>query len=202
MVANIRRYKGMNPPPKVSKEIIIREWKDWKEVEPAYTDYIGDTESRNHSSAVLNPAIHYTNTTGRNDFTLLKVARDKTTLYFLAETDKPIILGTDEQWMRLYINSDRKHTTGWMGYDFRINSGTDLQQYKDGQWSTISKVRVKTAGKQLMYSFPLNIIVNNGDALNFEFKWSDNMKEDDPMDWYINGDVAPGGRFNYVYQTE
>ena len=23
--------------------------------------------------------------------------------------------------------------------------------------------------------------------------------DDDPLDWYVNGDVAPGGRFNYIY---
>jgi hypothetical protein len=38
---------------------------------------------------------------------------------------------------------------------------------------------------------------NDADQLNFEFKWSDNMQEDDNiMDFYANGDVAPGRRFN------
>ena len=37
-------------------------------------------------------------------------------------------------------------------------------------------------------------------ALNFEFKWSDNMQEEgNIMDFYVNGDAAPGGRFNFVY---
>ena len=36
--------------------------------------------------------------------------------------------------------------------------------------------------------------------LNFEFKWSDNMQEEgNVMDFYVNGDVAPLGRFNYHY---
>jgi hypothetical protein len=34
-----------------------------------------------------------------------------------------------------------------------------------------------------------------------EFKWSDNMQSEDPMDWYVNGDAAPGARFNYHYKT-
>jgi hypothetical protein len=39
-------------------------------------------------------------------------------------------------------------------------------------------------------------------SFRLEFKWSDNMQNDkDPLDWYINGDVAPGGRFNYIYST-
>jgi len=39
-------------------------------------------------------------------------------------------------------------------------------------------------------------------AVDIEFKWSDNMQQDDPLDWYVNGDVAPGGRFNYVYTAK
>ena len=202
MVANIRKYKGMNPVQKAGKEKSIKGWKDWEKVTPVYTDYKEDTEKRDHPSAVINPHIQYTNTTGRNDFTILKVARDRKTIYFLAETAKPIINSNDEQWMRLYINSDRDHTTGWMGYDFRINAGINLQQYTDGQWKTISRITVKTEGNNLMYSFPLEILSDHKEKLNFEFKWSDNMQKEDPMDWYINGDVAPEGRFNYVYQTK
>jgi hypothetical protein len=38
--------------------------------------------------------------------------------------------------------------------------------------------------------------------VNVEFKWSDNMQDDnDPLDWYLNGDAAPGGRFNFICQN-
>ena len=37
--------------------------------------------------------------------------------------------------------------------------------------------------------------------LDFEFKWVDNMQDEgNVMDFYISGDAAPGGRFNYVFQ--
>ena len=37
--------------------------------------------------------------------------------------------------------------------------------------------------------------------LDFEFKWSDNMQEaGNILDFYVNGDVAPGGRFNFLYK--
>ena len=45
-----------------------------------------------------------------------------------------------------------------------------------------------------MISIPAKFITTK----RFEFKWSDNMQEDNPLDWYVNGDAAPGGRFNYV----
>ena len=35
---------------------------------------------------------------------------------------------------------------------------------------------------------------------NLEFKWSDNMQQDgEILDFYINGDAAPSGRFNYLF---
>ena len=40
----------------------------------------------------------------------------------------------------------------------------------------------------------------NDKPVNIEFKWNDNMQENgNIMDFYINGDTAPGGRFNFVY---
>ena len=40
--------------------------------------------------------------------------------------------------------------------------------------------------------------LDNG--IDFEFKWNDNMQDEgNIMDFYVNGDTAPGGRFNYVY---
>jgi hypothetical protein len=129
------------------------------------------------------------------------VARDKQDIFFLAETAGPIIQGDDETWMRLYINQDRDHTTGWMGYDLHINNGKELQKYVEGKWKTISQVNAKTEANKLMYSFPIELISGQNKVLNFEFKWSDNMQQEDPMDWYLNGDVAPEGRLNYIYQT-
>jgi hypothetical protein len=201
MVANIRRYKGMTALPKAEGEKSIKEWSDWNEVKPIYRDFTGDTEKRDHPGAVLVPQNHYTNTTGRNNLVTMKVARDRKEIFFLVETAGSIIPGDDETWMRLYINKDRDHTTGWMGYDLRINGGKELQKFVAGKWETISQVNVKTETNKLMYSFPTDLISDQNSALNFEFKWSDNMQQEDPMDWYLNGDVAPEGRLNYIYQT-
>ena len=202
MVANIRRYKGMSPLPKAEGDKSIQKWGDWNEIKPIYKDYIGDTEKRDHPGAVLVPQNHYVNTTGRNDLVTMKVARDKKDIFFLAETAGLVIQGDDETWMRLYINNDRDHTTGWMGYDLRINKGKELQKYVEGKWETISQVNVKNEANKLMYSFPLSWLSTGTGVLNFEFKWSDNMQQEEPMDWYLNGDVAPEGRLNYIYQTK
>lgn len=53
-----------------------------------------------------------------------------------------------------------------------------------------------------MYTIPLSALKIKSESLDVEFKWSDNMQEENPMDWYINGDVAPEGRFNFIYSTK
>jgi hypothetical protein len=46
-------------------------------------------------------------------------------------------------------------------------------------------------------------VLNLSGQIGMEFKWSDNMQEDgDIMDFYLHGDVAPAGRFNYVYREK
>lgn len=52
----------------------------------------------------------------------------------------------------------------------------------------------------MMIIIPIKYLNISSQKINLEFKWSDNIQHDgDPMDWYINGDVAPGGRFNFIY---
>lgn len=200
LTANIRRYKGMKPLPKVSASKKIKTFKHWNNVTPVYHDYMYDTAERNHPGAELNPTKTYTNNTGRNDFHLMKVARDQENVYFYAETVHNITEPEGGNWMRLYLNTDRQHETGWFGYDFRIDGGKQLQQYIDGQWKDIETVTPLIEGTKLMYTIPASAIKIDLEKIDFEFKWSDNMQhEDDPMDWYINGDAAPGGRFSFIY---
>ncbi len=203
LISNVRRYKGMNDIPKAGSKKTIKKISDWQKIKPVYFDFIDDTGHRNHPGAQTNPAKTYINNTGQNDFHIMKVARNKKDIWFYAETKNEISKNNGDSWMRLYINSDRKYDKGWFGYDFRINAGKYLQKFSNGKWENIYEVNAVQNKNKLMYSFPLNYIFNDTENLNFEFKWSDNMQdENDPLDWYINGDAAPDGRLNYIYKTK
>jgi hypothetical protein len=105
--------------------------------------------------------------------------------------------------MRLYLDMDRNPKTGWLGYDFRIFGGDNLQKYLNGRWEDAHKVNFDVDGNKLVITVPVKQLLPVGRKTDFEFKWSDNMQnDDDPLDWYLNGDVAPGGRFNYIYTVE
>ena len=200
IVSNIRRYKGIETNPLPSPEKTIKNFSDWSDVLPVYADYTGDTQKRNHPGAESKPAKTYTNNTGRNDFHLLKVARDNKNIVFYAETTEAITENAGSNWMRLYLDMDRNAKTGWLGYDYRVIGGNKLQKYVNGKWADFKKSDFVVEGNKLMVTIPLKYLGIKSNKLDFEFKWSDNMQnDDDPLDWYVNGDVAPGGRFNYIY---
>lgn len=203
LVNNIRRYKGVEANPASGSMKTIKNFNDWKGVLTVYKDYTGDTEARDHPGTPVEPAVIYTNHTGRNDFDLLKIARDKQHIYFYAKTTAPVTSNTGSNWMRLYIDIDRNATTGWKGYDFRIVGGSQLQEYTGGSWKNIQTVKYTVSGNQMMITVPENYLGKLKGLINLEFKWSDNMQNDqDPLDWYVNGDVAPGGRFNYIFSSK
>lgn len=143
----------------------------------------------------------YTNTTGRNDFDKLKVARDATNLYFYAKTVSTIT-GSGNDFMNLWLDIDQNSTTGWKGYDYRIISST-LQKWVSGAWTNVVAVTKTQSGNELYYTIPRSSLGNIADPFSVEFKWSDNMQGslDDPMNWYVNGDAAPGARFNFIATT-
>lgn len=203
MVSNIRLYKGIQPNPEASAAKTIKTFSDWNDILPVYPDYTGDTQVRNNPGAESNPSRIYTNTTGRNDFKRMKVARDADNLFFYAETVEDMTENSGSNWMRLYLNVDRSAKTGWAGYDYRVAGGNKLQKYQDGQWVDVQSVNYIVDGKKLMITIPLKKLGLTADSLDFEFKWSDNMQnDDDPLDWYVNGDAAPGGRFNFIYTVK
>ena len=204
LVNNIRRYKGVEKNPATNALIMIRNMQDWEKVALVYTDYTGDTQHRNHPGAQSKPETIYTNNTGRNDFHIIKVANDNKHLFFYAETVHTITKPSGNNWMRLYIDWDKNSKTGWNGYDYRVVKGTELEQYSNGKWIVISKKAIQPviAGNKMMLTVPLSLFSKLAGSPRFEFKWTDNMQEEDPLDWYINGDAAPGGRFNYQYTAQ
>ena len=204
LVANIRRYKGMVPQPVAGAKKKITAFGDWKDVTPVYSDYTGDVLHRNHPGAQSRPEVIYKNESGRNDFDRMKVARDNEHIYFYARTVAAITPVSDDNWMSLYLDTDRSAKSGWHGYDYRVIRGNQLQVYKNGRWSKANDVASEVRDNEMMIRIPYKQLAVSPDVLNIEFKWSDNCLGEDtePLDWYVNGDAAPGGRFNYVYKVQ
>ena len=57
-------------------------------------------------------------------------------------------------------------------------------------------------GNELMIAIPRTLLGCQADPLEFEFKWADNLQNEDRLEeFYLSGDAAPPGRFNYLFTT-
>jgi len=208
LVANIRRFKGM--PSELNYVLTASEkvnWNYWASVDNGFRTHRGNTIHRDSPGW---GDVHLTNTTGRNDLVEAKVAHDSKNIYFYIECAQDITSPQDKAWMRLFIDTDCNHATGWEGYDFVVNrlSPKDnkafLECNQGGKWSWGSPTEVSYSlqGNKLYVTIPKRSLgIAKGKTFRLEFKWSDNMQEEgNIVDFLVNGDVAPLGRFNYAFE--
>lgn len=207
LIDYVRKFKGMAVPEKASAPTTIKlgDTKQWAAVQPEFKHYRGNTFHRDH---IGRNNMYYTNNTGRNDIVSAKVARNDEMVYFYVETADKLTSSADRNWMMLFIDIDRDKSTGWNGYDFIINrlSPTSrkviIEKNIGNRWEWVKTAEAPYVVKNntLEIEIDRKILGLNNNKLNFEFKWNDNMQDNgNIMDFYVNGDTAPGGRFNFVY---
>ena len=211
MVSNIRRYKGARKRVKPGEPKTIdlaADVSQWDDVTPLYKNDRGTSINRDWDGF---KGFHYVNNTARNNIIASRVTRDCGKVFFLAECDEDVTAREGDNWLLLFIDTDRSKSTGWEGYDLLINraptgeNSVSVERYVptagNGSftWERICDAEIAVSGRYVAIAVPRDVICASG-ALDFEFKWSDNMQEPDIMDFYKNGNVAPVGRFNYLYR--
>ncbi|QNL52357.1 hypothetical protein H8S90_02200 [Olivibacter sp. SDN3] len=210
LIDNVRKFKGMVAPDSVSspKTIEIGKANQWTDVKPHYQHYKGNIFPRDHRGRYDQ---YYVNNTGRNDIVSAKVARDDEKVYFYVETADKLSPESDANWMMLFIDVDRDKSTGWNGYDILVNRTSPkrkkafVEKNIDGrwEWESVAEVAYAVRDNQLELAIDKEVLDLGRGAIDIEFKWNDNMQEQgNIMDFYVNGDTAPGGRFNFVYTTK
>lgn len=208
---NIQRLKGAAP-------VIVQDARNavnltgsfdvWDKVQVTYTDPIKDMLDRD---AYGFGGIHYTNDTGKNDIVAAKVTADTKNVYFYVETREEICLPKDDRsWMQLFLSTGGD---GWYGYDYIINyqakdlDTTTVARYcgTDGTYAfeVIGEIEYRVEGNQMMLAVPMEMLgITNPNGIKFEFKWADSRSLITTMEqFYTDGDAAPLGRLNYVFQN-
>lgn len=214
LIYNVQRAKGTAP-------IVVQdsrkpvnvtgEFDQWNDVAVTYSDVSGDTK---HRDAIGYGKTPYVNTSGRNDIVSAKVTSDTQNLYFYVQTiDDITMFDTDSSWMQLYVDTDGSVETGWYGYDYIVNYRakdtftTTVAKYSgnDGGYgfTSVGEISYRAKDNQMMIAVPLEMLGIEGyKEINIQFKWADSTTTYDEMeDFYCDGDVAPLGRLNYVYQN-
>lgn len=210
LVANIRKFKGMDTSTvKTTGGTTIDIFgsdSQWDSVANEYNHYVNSTRKRNADSW---EGTHYESNTMRNDFKNVKVAYDETNIYFRIETVEDITSYKDNAWMRLFIDTDGSgKTPSWEGFEYVINreNATEnevIVEKSTGDWNfeKTGTAKYKTEKNVMCLEIPRSALgLKTEKEVNFNFKLSDNMQVDgDILDFYKNGDVAPGGRFMFVF---
>lgn len=210
MVSYIRRFKGVSDAPKASDKVTIDIHTNndvWENVAPYYAAYPGNTfarDAKGYGGIVLKQD------TGRNDIAGAKVARDNDYIYFMVETLNDLTDKSEPAFMRLLIDVEGyKNTNHWETFEYivnRVNPGEKaiVERSTGGwNWEKVGEVDYSIINNRMQIKIPKEMLGIESDKFSINFKWSDNMQnEGDIMDFYTNGDVAPGGRFKYRYSTE
>jgi len=210
LIANVRRFKGVKEPAAASPPVAVEidgRFEEWAHVQPEFRHHQGSTVHRNHRGY---GETFYENASGRNDFVAAKVARDAENVYFYIETAAAITEPAGPGWMTLLIDIDRDKTTGWQGYDYAVNRLTPTgdeaaleRSQRQWSWSEVAEVAFHINCNRMELRVPIMLLdLPSNSPLDFEFKWTDNVPDSgDVLDFYLYGDVAPGGRFNYRYHA-
>ena len=214
LVRNVQALKGAVPnvvQDGITTINVTGDFNQWDQVQVTYRDPSGDTMARNCEGFGDNV---YTNSTGRNDIVSTKVTSDDNYMYFCIETAKPIQkYNKASTWLNIYLDTDDNASTGWYGYDYIVNYG-QVNDYttqiakansngKTYSFSVSSTATMKVNLRKMMVAVPLSALgITDPDAIIVNFKVADSTSTIKTMEaFYTDGDVAPLGRLNYVYQN-
>ncbi len=185
----VRKFKG------VDENLVF----NVGEVAEYYNFSDGDFSRNSEGSGTV-----YTNYTQRNAITKIDVTSDSEYLLFTLYTKNEIDNNRDGTWMKVYINTSKGQS-----FDFVLNNTPTVNGL-----TTLAKIddsfrAIDIAGAQyILCGNKLEIKVKRealelSDNFDIWFKVADSREEIHSFeDFYINGDVAPLGRFNYVYRVQ
>ncbi len=209
LVSNVRKFKGLQKPDKANafKTIDINNGiNQWDNVLPSFNHYRGNTPDRDING--IHVDIKYENHTMRNDIIQSKVAYDDNYIYFMVKTVDKITPYTDSAWMRLFIDT-KESKDGWESFEYIINrenptsTKCSVERFTQGwNFEKVGEAEYTVTEDVLQIKIPRNMLDLKDGLPGFNFKWADNTQNDgDIMDFYLNGDVAPGGRFKFVFNA-
>lgn len=207
LVRNIRTFKGI-PASSAATELIQKQididggLSQWEGI-AGFADFRGDTAPRDHASS--NDALpKYKERSGRNDIVHVRAVYDAENITFLITCAKDITdyESGDKTWMNILLAADEG---SWNGYRYAVNRkvgeavGSIEKLGEDGEGQELCGwADIRVNGKYLTVQIPRSAVGMEGD-FTLQFKVCDHVTGyTDILNYYIEGDCAPIGRFNYT----
>lgn len=207
-VSYVRKYKGCSEPPEATDAVNIDingAASQWDNVGPYYVAYTGNTFDRDAKGYDK----VYTDTSGNNDIKGAKLARDNENLYIYIECENEISPYTDPNFMNVYLDTVNGGLDGWESFDYVLkDAGADktvLYKFKGSGFDNekVAECEYTVSGKVMQIKVKRADIGIADADFTVNFKVTDGVVLDnDIMNFYTSGDVAPAGRFKYSYTVK
>lgn len=208
-VSYIRKFKGCSEPEKATAAVSIDikgSASQWDSVGPYYVAYTGNTGDRNARGY---GSLVYTDTSGNNDIKGAKLARDNENLYIYIECENDISPYTDSNWMNVYLDTVNGGLDGWESFDYVLKDATAdktvLYRFKGNGYDNekVAECDYTVSGGVMQIKVKRADIGITDANFTVNFKICDGVVLDnDIMNFYTSGDVAPAGRFKYSYTAK
>ena len=178
----------------------------WSKTTNVYMDFAGDAMARSFKGA--DSVIDYIDNSNRNDIVKTTVTHDAEKMYFRVECLENITEKdpADKSWMNLLISTNNADIPNGNGYNFVLNrevSGGKASVESlgaDYKTTKVGEAEIKVDGKIMQIAIPLSLLGKTEEDAHIGFKVADHVSDPtDIMEYYISGDSAPIGRFNYTY---
>lgn len=215
MMQYIRKFKGasvVNVGLNTASEVepvtidVTKSMSQWNAVDSYYLDYVYEIDDR---KSVGYGATPYVDKTGRNDIYKMKVANDEENLYAFVQTVAPVTGMDQNHCMSMFISTGAEGNETWCGYDFVVNrtaASADrlvIEKRTASGWKKVGEAAYQLQENELHFAIPLSVLGLDSSDVSIQFKFADNYQgEDDIFSFYLNGDAAPYGRVNFVYESK
>lgn len=223
LIDGIRRFKGTDPRVDVGSYVTVDVHGDPSQFDVStavYVDYTGDDVDRNATGF---GGKRYSDTSGLNDLTEIRVLRDRSNLYFRMTVKKDIMAASEKNRMSLYLDvTDPAAPIKGIpadgdarlnGYNFAVNRAAYddgrmvIEKWNGTEWVSVGCADFEASGNVMMISVSRDLLGIPGiadgdlDPVCVNFKFADGGDASDVFSFYTKGDAAPYGRMNFVYSN-
>ncbi len=218
LIYYVRKYKGTQPiirQEEMETASIADCFARFNRSKVVYRDFPKGAMSRNCKGYDT----VYTNNTGRNEIIESRVLHDEHKIYFYAKTSAPIErYDYQSAWMNLFlnVNEGKNDDKRFHGYNYLVNAyqysetrtslskcTEDAKVMSSDTFKICGMLEYKYDGNEIMIEIPKKAIgIEPGSKFRILFKWVDSRTEIYRMEqFYTDGDCAPIGRLNYVFEN-
>lgn len=205
---NIRRFKGVGNVSAAHTPLtsidVNGDPDQWDPVSASYKAFSQTVRARKERS--VDGKYKYEQAAPDNNIQEIRLAHDKSNLYFLIRCENDVVISDEYEWMNILIGTGEVSAEGYCGYGFLADctpdGGTLYVLSESGRGTASGQVSASVQGKYVQVAVPLESlgIGRVSSCRGIYFKVTDGSDaQEDILNTYVAGKSLPMGRLSYYY---